>query len=289
MTARPSIILRCACLVLLAAVVACDRSPAAPPVTPSAPVGMRIISLSPALTRTVTELGGGAAIVGRTPWCETPQAPDARIVGSFEDRDLEAIAALHPTLILRQSTAADPALEAVASSVNATVHSWHFDRVSDVQSSLAPIAALLAAGGMASAPETAARMTAEHQDALRAPVRTKSPVLFLFAVDPPMAFGTGTYVDDLWTSMGGSNALSIAGYPSITAEDVVRLAPAAIVAIGRQSIPQWMKDASPVRVAIDAPDLLEPSARMLVNGPSLLRRADDAIVAMTDSPEGDGK
>ena len=289
MTAWPSIILRFACMVLLAGAVACDRSPAAPPVTRSDPAGMRIISLSPALTRTVTELGGGAAIVGRTPWCETPQAPDARIVGSFEDRDLEAIAALHPTLILRQSTAADPALEAVASSVNAMVHSWHFDRVSDVQSSPAPIAALLAAGGMASAPETAARLTAQHLDALRAPVRTKGPVLFLFAVDPPMAFGTGTYVDDLWTSMGGSNALSIAGYPSITAEDVVRLAPAAIVAIGRQSIPQWMKDASPVRVAIDAPDLLEPSARMLVNGPSLLRRADDAIVAMTDSPEGDGK
>jgi hypothetical protein len=42
-------------------------------------------------------------------------------------------------------------------------------------------------------------------------------------------------------------------------------------------------------VAIDAPDLLEPSARMLVQGPASLRRADDAIVALTDAQPGVSK
>jgi len=247
---------------------------------------MRIISLSPALTRTVSELGGGAAIVGRTPWCETPQAPDARIVGSLEDRDLEAIAALRPTLVIRQSSATDPALETVAHSVGAEVRSWHFDRVSDVQASLAPIAALLAAGGIAGAPDAATHIATAHAEAVRAPVRANGPVLFLFSVDPPMAFGTGTYVDDLWVSMGGVNAVRMSGYPAITAEDVVRLAPAAIVSIGRSGIPKWMKDASAVLVAIDAPELLEPSARMLVSGPASLRGADDAICAITASQSG---
>jgi iron complex transport system substrate-binding protein len=270
-------------LFLLACTAACDR-PA--PVSPSAHAGARIVSLSPALTRTVTELGGGAAIVGRTPWCETPEAADVRIVGSLEDRDLEAIAALHPTLILRQSSVADPALEMVARSVGAEVHTWHFDRVADVQASLVPIANLLADAGIATAPETAVRVTALHHEAVAAPVRTTGPVLFLFAVDPPMAFGTGTYVDDLWTAMGGSNAMRRPGYPAITAEDVVRLAPAAIISIGRSEIPAWMADASPARVAIDAPDLLEPSAWMLVQGPASLRRADDAIVVLTDAQSG---
>ncbi|MEI6475689.1 MAG: helical backbone metal receptor, partial [Planctomycetota bacterium] len=276
MPTRTSIIHRLACTVLLAGMAACGRSPAVPPATPA---GMRIISLSPALTRTVSELGGGAAIVGRTPWCETPQAPDARIVGSLEDRDLEAIAALRPTLVLRQSSVTDPALETVARSVGAEVRSWHFDRVSDVQASLAPIAVLLAAGGIAGAPDAATHIAAAHAEAVRAPVRANGPVLFLFSVDPPMAFGTGTYVDDLWVSMGGVNAVRMSGYPAITAEDVVRLAPAAIVSIGRSSIPKWMKDASAVLVAIDAPELLEPSARMLVSGPVSLRGADDAICA----------
>ena len=268
---------------LLAYTAACDRPT---PVAPNAHAGARIVSLSPALTRTVTELGGGAAIVGRTPWCETPQAADARIVGSHEDRDLEAIAALHPTLILRQSSVADPALEMVARSVGAEVHTWHFDRVSDVQASLVPIANLLADAGIATAPETAARITALHHEAVVAPVHTTGPVLFLFAVDPPMAFGTGTYVDDLWTAMGGTNAMRRPGYPAITAEDVVRLAPAAIISIGRSEIPAWMADASGALIAIDAPDLLEPSARMLVQGPASLRRADDAIVALTDAQPG---
>ena len=286
MPARTFIIHPIACLLLLACTAACDR-PA--PVSPSAHAGARIVSLSPALTRTVTDLGGGAAIVGRTPWCETPEAADARIVGSFEDRDLEAIAALHPTLILRQSSVADPALETVARSVGAEVHSWHFDRVSDVQASLVPIADLLAHAGITTAPEAAARITASHRDAVSAPVHTTGPVLFLFAVDPPMAFGTGTYVDDLWTAMGGTNAMRRPGYPAITAEDVVRLAPAAIVSIGRSEIPAWMADASGARVAIDAPDLLEPSAWMLVQGPASLRRADDAIVALTDAQPGVSK
>ena len=283
MPARTFIIHSIACLFLLACTAACDR-PA--PVSPSAHAGARIVSLSPALTRTVTELGGGAAIVGRTPWCETNEAAGVRIVGSHEDRDLEAIAALHPTLILRQSSVADPALEMVARSVGAEVHTWHFDRVSDVQASLVPIANLLADAGIATAPETAARITALHHEAVVAPVHTTGPVLFLFAVDPPMAFGTGTYVDDLWTAMGGTNAMRRPGYPAITAEDVVRLAPAAIISIGRSEIPAWMADASGALIAIDAPDLLEPSARMLVQGPASLRRADDAIVALTDAQPG---
>ena len=283
MAARTFIIHSIACLFLLACTAACDR-PA--PVSPSAHAGARIVSLSPALTRTVTELGGGAGIVGRTPWCETNEAAGVRIVGSHEDRDLEAIAALHPTLILRQSSVADPALEMVARSVGAEVHTWHFDRVSDVQASLVPIANLLADAGIATAPETAARITALHHEAVVAPVHTTGPVLFLFAVDPPMAFGTGTYVDDLWTAMGGTNAMRRPGYPAITAEDVVRLAPAAIISIGRSEIPAWMADASGALIAIDAPDLLEPSARMLVQGPASLRRADDAIVALTDAQPG---
>ena len=283
MPARTFIIHPIACLLLLACTAACDR-PA--PVSPSAHTGARIVSLSPALTRTVTELGGGAAIVGRTPWCETPEAAGVRIVGSLEDRDLEAIAALHPTLILRQSSVADPALDMVARSVGAEVHTWHFDRVSDVQASLVPIADLLTQAGITTAPEAAARITALHHEAVAVPVHTTGPVLFLFAVDPPMAFGTGTYVDDLWTAMGGTNAMRRPGYPAITAEDVVRLAPAAIISIGRSEIPAWMADASRARVAIDAPDLLEPSARMLVQGPASLRRADDAIVALTDAQPG---
>jgi len=262
--------------VALAVTAACGRAPADAARAPGAGKAARIVSLSPALTRTVCMLGGKSTVVGRTPWCE---APDAVVVGTLEDRDLEAIAALRPTLILRQSRTADPALETVAASTGATVHTWHFDGVDDVRSRLDPLAKLLAAGGIAGAEAAARDLVARHQQAIAVPVRSTLPVLFLFSVDPPMAFGSGTYVDDLWRAMGGVNAVGKAGYPALTAEDVIRLAPSAVVVIGRGSLPSWLGSASPVQVQVDAPDLLEPSARMLVDGPVSLHRVDDSIAA----------
>ena len=262
--------------VALAVMAACGRAPADAARASGAGNAARIVSLSPALTRTVCMLGGKSAVVGRTPWCE---APDAVVVGTLEDRNLEAIAALRPTLVLRQSSVADPALETVAASSGATVHTWHFDRVEDVRAGLDPLARLLAAGGIPGADAAARDLVARHLQAIAVPVRSISPVLFLFSVDPPMAFGSGTYVDDLWRAMGGVNAITTAGYPAMTAEDVIRLAPSAVVVIGRGPLPAWLGNASPVQVQLDAPDLLEPSARMLVDGPVSLHRVDDSIAA----------
>ena len=262
--------------VALAVMAACGRAPADAARASGAGNAARIVSLSPALTRTVCMLGGKSAVVGRTPWCE---APDAVVVGTLEDRNLEAIAALRPTLVLRQSSVADPALETVAASSGATVHTWHFDRVDDVRAGLDPLARLLAAGGIPGADAAARDLVARHLQAIAVPVRSISPVLFLFSVDPPMAFGSGTYVDDLWRAMGGVNAITTAGYPAMTAEDVIRLAPSAVVVIGRGPLPAWLGNASPVQVQLDAPDLLEPSARMLVDGPVSLHRVDDSIAA----------
>ena len=262
--------------VALAVMAACGRAPADAARASGAGNAARIVSLSPALTRTVCMLGGKSAVVGRTPWCE---APDAVVVGTLEDRNLEAIAALRPTLVLRQSSVADPALETVAASSGATVHTWHFDRVEDVRAGLDPLARLLAAGGIPGADAAARDLVARHLQAIAVPVRSISPVLFLFSVDPPMAFGSGTYVDDLWRAMGGVNAITKAGYPAMTAEDVIRLAPSAVVVIGRGPLPAWLGNASPVQVQLEAPDLLEPSARMLVDGPVSLHRVDDSIAA----------
>ena len=262
--------------VALAVMAACDRSPADAAHAPGAGRPARIVSLSPALTRTVCMLGGQGAMVGRTPWCD---APDAVVVGTLEDRNLEAIAALRPTLILRQSSVADPALETLAASVDATVRTLHLDSVDDVRDGLDPLAKLLVAGGIPDADAAARDLATRHRQAIAMPVQSTLPVLFLFSVDPPMAFGSGTYVDDLWRAMGGTNAITKPGYPALTAEDVIRLAPSAVVVIGTGELPPWLRGAPNVLVQVDAPDLLEPSARMLVDGPASLHRADDLIVA----------
>ena len=51
----------------LAFAAACGRAPAEGERAPTAGSAARIVSLSPALTRTVCMLGGQGAVVGRTP------------------------------------------------------------------------------------------------------------------------------------------------------------------------------------------------------------------------------
>lgn len=233
--------------------------------------GARIVSLSPALTHAAQALGAGDAIVGRTPWC---RAEGAAVVGTFEDRSLEAIVALRPTLVLRQSTAADEALRRAAP--GAARFECTLSSLDDVRAMVTALAEALAAQGVAGAPEAARRLAAEHAAAMSAPVRTRGPVLFLFSTEPPAAFGRGTFVDGLWSGMGGRNAVAQPGYPQLSAEDVVRLRPAAVVVMGAATAPGWLRESATV-VSLDAPCLLEPSTAMLVDGPRALASADRAI------------
>jgi ABC-type hemin transport system substrate-binding protein len=240
----------------------------------------RIVSLSPAITHSVERLGCGDAVVGCTPWCGRQGTP---AVGSLEDRDLEAIAALRPTLLLRQSTADDAPLAAVASASGAQVRGWRLSSVADVRAFLPELGGLLEADGLQGAAGRAADAIAAHEAALRERVLTAEPVLFLFATDPPAAFGQGTYVDELWTAMGGRNAVAAPGYPQLSPEDVAAARPRAVVVVGPAPIPEWLARLTARVVPLDAPCLLEPGAAMLLDGPSALRSAD-ARIAGEETP-----
>ena len=258
---------------LAATLVGCEERAAPEPAANEARAGgARIVSLSPALTHAAQALGAGDAIVGRTPWCG---AVGAAVVGSLEDRNLEAIVALRPTLVLRQSTVADEALGRAAP--GAVLFERTLSSLDDVRAMVPALAEALAEQGVAGATEAAERLAADHAAAMSVPVRTRGPVIFLFSTDPPAAFGRGTFVDGLWSGMGGRNAVAQPGYPQLSAEDVVRLRPTAVVVIGAAKAPAWLREAATV-VPLDAACLLEPSAAMLVDGPRALAAADLAIV-----------
>ena len=264
---------------LAVALVGCDSRTEPRAGAGAAPVtGVRIVSLSPALTQASQALGAGEAIVGCTPWC---QAGQAVVVGTFEDRNLEAIATLRPTLILRQSAVADDALERAAP--DARRFDCTLSSLDDVRAMVPALAEVLAAQGIGGAPQAAARIASEHAAAMAAPLRTRGPVLFLFSTDPPAAFGRGTFVDGLWTGLGGTNAIARSGYPELSAEDVVGMRPVAVVVVGTATVPAWLRDALTV-VPLDASCLLEPSTAMLVDGPRALASADAAIAARAGAP-----
>ena len=257
----------------LASLAGCARQPA-----PRTAAGPRIVSLSPAITRTVEALGAGKGIVGCTPWCGLEGVP---VVGSLEDRNAEAIIALRPALVVRQGDQPDPALDGAIVAGGGRCLGWRLNSVAEVERLVGDLAEALDDAGTPDCSVGAARILAAHRQAIATPVRTRAPVLFLFATDPPAAFGAGTYLDDLWRSMGGANAIAQQGYPALTAEDVLRIRPRAIAIVTAGApgeLPSWLSGIPGVH-AVVAPELLEPSARMLVAGPAALRQLDEAIAS----------
>jgi len=75
----------------------------------------RIVSLVPSDTHNVIALGAADRIVGRTRYCESPEAAGAAVVGGTKDVDVDAVLALGPDLVIaNQEENPRPALEALA-------------------------------------------------------------------------------------------------------------------------------------------------------------------------------
>jgi ABC-type Fe3+-hydroxamate transport system substrate-binding protein len=75
----------------------------------------RVVSLVPSDTHSVIALGERGRLVGRTVWCESPEARDVPTVGGTKDVDVAAVLALEPDLVIaNQEENTRAALEAIA-------------------------------------------------------------------------------------------------------------------------------------------------------------------------------
>ncbi|MGE0872142.1 MAG: helical backbone metal receptor [Kofleriaceae bacterium] len=78
----------------------------------------RIVSLVPSDTYSVIALGAGDRLVGRTRYCESPEAADVPVIGGTKDVDVDAVLAQAPHLVIaNQEENTRPALEQLAASV----------------------------------------------------------------------------------------------------------------------------------------------------------------------------
>lgn len=203
------------------------------PASPSRPatlVTMRIVSLSPAMTRTLVDLGLGDRIVGRTPFCDSVPE-EVPVVGSLLDVDYERLLEVSPTHLVIQPAASgtDPEVERLAANHGWTLLERGLDRLEDVEAFLVTLADDLA---LPASPELsdlrvrcegearAIRVLAEAKPAASAP-----KVLLLVGSDPPTAAGADTFVSQMLVAAGGVNAVRGDGYPELTLEDIVGLDP----------------------------------------------------------------
>lgn len=220
--------------------------------------GKRTVSLSPAISATLADLGVGAAVVGRTPWCWA--VPDeVPAVGSLLEIDYERLLAARPGVLLVQHGVAglDPELERLARERGWAVGAWRLDRLADVDAMLVALGGMPPVAGDAEATRRLAARRAEIAAILAVrPAETAPRTLLLVSTDPPSAAAPGTYLDELLMAAGGRNALAgREGYIGLSLEEIAALAPDATVVLrdepaGREVVlPAPLVDASGGRIA----------------------------------------
>ena len=216
---------------LIALCLACAPGRSAP--SPAA-APVRIVSLLPSFTQIVVALGAGDRVVGRTPFCPTAGlSPQAVEVGAALDANYERIFALRPDLVLVKSSMQAQRERLVA--LGLPVLALPTETIADAYAAIAAIAEKL--GRVPAGQALAGRLQKDLQ-AVADGVKDRPPVRALLVIghNPGelrgiFAAARGTFLDELLTVAGGTNALSDSplAYPQLGQEEILRLDPEAIV------------------------------------------------------------
>ncbi len=219
----------------LAACTGHDNDPTEKAQTSETP---RIVSFSPAISRTLVDLGLANRLVGRTRFCFAVD-PAIPVVGDLTSVNYETLIRVQPTHILLQpaGTGTDPALGQLARSRGWAVGLWpRLNGVKDIERLLQELPGLLYPEPSDASDEVRQRAQGTL-NAIAASLNHTEHTLFrgrtlvLSSLEPMMAFGRGTYMDDILTRLGASNATRAKGWVQLSLEDVVRLNPQAIVLV----------------------------------------------------------
>jgi iron complex transport system substrate-binding protein len=190
----------------------------------------RIVSLAPSVTETLFALGAGDRVVGDTDFCDyPPEAKQKTRIGGPVSPSLEAIAALHPDLVIatREINRLDTvhALEQLGIAVYAT----NPQNVEQVLASTERLGELLGAGEAAHTLTGNLRRRLGEVNRRLAGLPTKS-VLMIVWLDPLMSVGRDTFLDDALRRAGAHSVIdSPQEWPTIDIEQVVHLQPAYLI------------------------------------------------------------
>lgn len=175
----------------------------------------RIASLIPATTEWLFALGAGDRVVGRTTWCDYPEA--AAQVPSLGDGiapNVEAIAGSRPDLVLLYDSPANQAAAGRLEALGVPVLLLRTDGLDDMDRHLALLGQ--ATGAAASADSLRERIAAGLADATVAPVGRRPGVLIVAWDQPPMTLGAGSFLSEVLERAGGRNLFGDLAAPSAT-------------------------------------------------------------------------
>ncbi len=219
-------------------VASASASPAAFPVTVTDFQGravaiatrpVRVVSIGPSNTEFLFALGAGDRIVGVDDFSDEPAAAKTKEKVGGVKVNLEKVASLRPDLVVSVKFS-DGTIERLQSLAPAVLV-VDPQSTGDVGKTAILLGQAVGANGERLAADIEARLSAVRAKTAAAP----RPRVFheVDASDPakPFTVGPGSFIDDLITIAGGTNAAAKAGsaYPQLSLEEIVRTDPEIIV------------------------------------------------------------
>jgi len=202
---------------------------------------LRIVSLSPAVSRALSDLNLSRLVVGRTRYC-TALDSSIPVVGDHFDLNVESMVRADPTHVFIQPPKGivPDALNALGAAHGWRIAAWKIDTLEDIRAMVRDVVDRIDPTGQ-SAAMTDARERADRLDAAIGAVgrdvadlpRWRGRVLLVHSVAGAIGvYGSGTYLDEVLRVLGSANAANgVSGWGQLTLEDVVRLDPQAVVVI----------------------------------------------------------
>lgn len=144
---------------------------------------------------------------------------------------VELMTQLHPDIVFTLGGASHPALSRALAPTGIPLYVFRTDRLADIPRVMRRAGELLDTRETA---EPAAQRLKIQLQRLRRP-RARSPaVLFVVWLDPLFVAGRNNFVDDLIELCGGTNAVTVSGWPEYSLESLAAHPPDLIIVAGSQ-------------------------------------------------------
>jgi iron complex transport system substrate-binding protein len=186
----------------------------------------RIVSLAPSITESLFAIGAGAQVVGVTDYCDfPPEARSCRRVGGMINPSIEAIVGLSPDLIIVSMEGNQRQDFVALTGLRIPVFTCNPRSLDGINRSLRQLGSLT--GHLREAMRLADSLARRTAQVRVTGTARRIPTLLLVAVQPLMAVGSRTFLDELLTDAGGFNLAASTGltYPSLSREMVLTADP----------------------------------------------------------------
>ena len=190
----------------------------------------RILSLVPSATETITALGAGDRLVGRTRYDRDSSLAGLPVVGGGLDPNLETIVGLAPELVVTWSS--DKRAETRHRLDAAGIPTLNLS----LQDTTDAFRAITLLGEALDIPAEATHLLRQLRDSLSdtrrlAAAEGRRRVFYVVYNDPPMTMGPATFIAQMLDLAGGENVFADAAmnWPTVSLEQIVRRDPDLVV------------------------------------------------------------